>query len=52
MKQNTLWSVFKIFASNIFSFGNFAEGFKKGIKGILKNILVIVMFLYLAVGSG
>ena len=52
MKQNTLWSVFKIFASNIFSFGNFAEGFKKGIKGILKNILVIVMFLYLAVVSG
>ena len=52
MKQNVLWSVFKIFASNIFSFGTFVEGFKKGIKGILKNILVIVLFIYFFVVAG
>ncbi len=52
MKTNTLWKVFKIFASNIFSFGAFLENFKKGIKGILKNILVIILFLYLIGFSG
>ena len=52
MKQNVLWSVFKIFASNIFSFGTFIEGFKKGVKGILKNILVILLFIYLIGVSG
>ena len=52
MKQNVFWSVFKIFASNIFSFGAFLEGFKKGIKGILKNILIILLFIYLVGVAG
>ena len=52
MKQNMIWPLFKILASNLFSFGNFIEGFKKGIKGILKNILVILLILYFIVVAG
>lgn len=52
MKSNSIWRVFKIFASNIFSFGAFLEGFKKGAKGIIKNIFVILLFLYLIGFSG
>ncbi len=47
MKTKAMWSLFKIMSSNIFSFGAFIEGFKKGIKGILKNILVILLTIYL-----
>lgn len=52
MKNNLIWSVFKIFVSNIFSLGTFLEGFKKGIKSIIKNVFVIIMFLYLIVVAG
>lgn len=52
MKQHMIWPLFKILASNLFSFGNFIEGFKKGVKGIFKNILVIVLVLYFAVVAG
>lgn len=44
--MNTIFKVFKIFVSNIFSFGNFWEGFKKGPKGIIKNIAIILLALY------
>lgn len=40
------WPLFKIFLSNIFSFGAFIEGFKKGVKGVLKNILIILVSIY------
>ena len=52
MKNNTLWPLFKILASNNFSIGTFFEGFKKGIKGILKNILIIILILYFVVVAG
>ena len=52
MKQNMIWPLFKILASHFFSFGTFFEGFKKGVKGILKNILVIVLILYFLVFAG
>lgn len=52
MKNNTLWPLFKILASNNFSIGTFFEGFKKGIKGILKNILIIILILYFIVVAG
>lgn len=47
-----LFSVFKIFASNIFSFGKFLENFKNGKKGITKNILIILCFIYCVVVLG
>ena len=47
MKSKATWSLFKILSSNIFSFGSFIEGFKKGIKGIIKNIFIILIFIYL-----
>lgn len=40
------FSVFKIFASNIFSFSSFLEGFKKGWKGIIKSILLLLLAIY------
>ena len=52
MKNKSLWPLFKILASNNFSLGTFFEGFKKGIKGILKNILIIVLILYFVVVAG
>ena len=52
MKQNMILPLFKILASHFFSFGTFFEGFKKGVKGILKNILVIVLILYFIVVAG
>ena len=52
MKNNSLWPLFKILASNNFSFGTFFEGFKKGIKGIFKNILVILLVLYFIIVAG
>lgn len=52
MKQNMIWPLFKILASNLFSFGTFIEGFKKGVKGIFKNILVIVLVLYFVIVAG
>lgn len=52
MKTNALWSLFKIMSSNIFSFGTFIEGFKKGVKGIAKNILIILLAIYLFAASG
>ena len=52
MKTKALWPLFKILASNNFSFGTFIEGFKKGIKGILKNILVIALMLYFVIVAG
>ena len=39
--------LFKIFLSNLYSFSEFTEGFKKGPKGIAKNILFIILGLYL-----
>lgn len=41
-----IFPLFKIFVSNIFSFGNFIEGFKKGPKGIIKNIAIILLLIY------
>ena len=52
MKNKSLWPLFKILASNNFSLGTFIEGFKKGIKGILKNILIIILILYFVVVAG
>ena len=52
MKNKSLWPLFKILASNNFSLGTFFEGFKKGIKGILKNLLVIVLVLYFVIVAG
>lgn len=39
-------SVFRIFASNIFSFNGLTDNFKKGGKGIAKGILLGLLFLY------
>ena len=52
MKNQMLWPLFKIFSSNNFSFGMFLENFKKGIKGILKNLLYIALLIYFAVAAG
>ena len=52
MKNKSLWPLFKILASNNFSLGTFFEGFKKGIKGILKNILIIILILYFVIVAG
>ena len=52
MKNQMLWPLFKIFSSNSFSFGMFLENFKKGIKGILKNILYIALIIYFIVAAG
>lgn len=38
--------VFKVFMKNLYSFGSFVEGFKKGPKAIIKNILIILCFIY------
>lgn len=40
------FKLFKIFLSNIFSFDSIVDGFKKGIKGITKSVLLILLFLY------
>lgn len=40
------FKILKIFFSNIFSLGEFLEGFKKGPKGILKNVVILLAFLY------
>ncbi len=42
-------SVFRIFASNIFSFNGITDNFKKGGKGIAKSILLGILFLYVMV---
>lgn len=47
-----IFKLFKIFASNIFSFGSFFENFKKGGKGIAKGILLIFLFAYCFVAFG
>ena len=52
MKTKALWSLFKIMSSNIFSFSNFIEGFKKGLKGIVRNIFLILITIYLIVFTG
>ena len=52
MNNKSLWPLFKILASNNFSLGTFFEGFKKGIKGILKNLLVIALVIYFVVVAG
>ncbi len=52
MKNQMLWPLFKIFSSNSFSFGMFLENFKKGIKGILKNLLYIALIIYFIVVAG
>lgn len=52
MKNQMLWPLFKIFSSNSFSFGMFLENFKKGIKGILKNLLYIALIIYFIVAAG
>ena len=41
------FKLFKIFISNLYSFSEFNEGFKKGPKGIAKNILFIILGVYL-----
>lgn len=40
------FSLFKILYSNMASFGEFFTNFKKGPKGIAKNILILILFLY------
>lgn len=40
------FSVFKLLFSNVYSFGDFAANFKKGPKGVIKNILIILLALY------
>lgn len=42
-----IFKLFKIFSSNIFSFASFFDGFKKGPKGIIKSILLGLLFVYL-----
>lgn len=41
-----IFKLFKIFASNSFSFNTIFEGFKKGPKGIIKSILLILVLVY------
>ena len=52
MKNQMLWPLFKILSSNSCSFGMFLENFKKGIKGILKNLLYIALIIYFIVVAG
>ena len=52
MNNKSLWPLFRILASNNFSLGTFLEGFKKGVKGILKNLLIILLVLYFIVVAG
>lgn len=40
------FSLFKILYSNMASFGEFIANFKKGPKGIAKNLLILILFLY------
>lgn len=40
------FAVFKILFSNVYSMGDFWASFKKGPKGIIKNILVILLAIY------
>lgn len=40
------YKLFKIFASNIFSVSSYLEGFKKGWKGIIKNVLLLLLLIY------
>lgn len=40
------FSVFKLLAKNIFSFSDFIDNFKKGPKGFVKNLLIILLALY------
>lgn len=42
-------SLFKIFATNIFSFNGMTDSIKKGWKGIIKAILLGLLFLYVVV---
>ena len=44
-----IFSLFKILFSNMFSFASFKENFKKGKKGLAKNILIIIAAIYCAV---
>ena len=46
------FTLFKIFLSNIYSFGDFIDSFKKGPKGIFKNIFLILCFAYLIFAFG
>ena len=46
------FQLFKIFLSNVYSFSDFIDGFKKGPKGIFKNIFLILCFIYLIVVAG
>ena len=41
-----MYKLFKILNLGSFSFSNFAEGFKKGPKGIIKNIFIILFAIY------
>lgn len=41
-----IFNLFKIFISNIFSFTSLFEGFKKGWKGIIKSILLLLLIIY------
>lgn len=40
------FAVFKILFSNVYSLGEFFGNFKKGPKGIIKNLLIILLALY------
>lgn len=44
--KNMTFSLFKILASNLYSFEDFIKNFKKGPKGIIKNIFIIILSLY------
>ena len=41
-----MYKLFKILNLGSFSFSNFTEGFKKGPKGIIKNIFIILFAIY------
>lgn len=41
-----IFSLFKIYISNLFSLSTFFEDFKKGPKKIIKNILIILLILF------
>lgn len=40
------FAVFKLLFSNVYSMGDFWAGFKKGPKGIIKNLLIILLAIY------
>ena len=40
------YNLFKILNTNTLNFGGFLEGFKKGPKGIIKNIFIILFAVY------